>query len=69
MIEELLMMQSTRDDMSGNWNGDIFDMDEEKKNGQLNFSLRHELKRTSFCSSLMMILFIVRLLMKKETDL
>jgi hypothetical protein len=63
MIEELLMMQSTRDDMSGNWNGDIFDMDdEEKKNGQLNFSLVHKSKETSFCSSLMMILFIVRLL-------
>ena len=42
MIEELLMMQSTRDDMSGNWNGEILDMDEgeeEKKNGQLNFWL------------------------------
>jgi hypothetical protein len=63
MIEELLMMQSTRDDMSGNWNGDIFDMDdEEKKNGQLNFSFVHKSKETSFCSSLMMILFIVRLL-------
>jgi hypothetical protein len=31
MIEELLMMQSTRDDMSGNWNGDILDMDDRKK--------------------------------------
>ncbi len=40
------MMQSIRDDMSGNWNGDIFDMDDgkKKKNGQLNFSLIHKTK-------------------------
>ncbi len=44
MIKELLMMQSIRDDMSGNWNGDIFDMDDGKKNGQLNFSLIHKTK-------------------------
>jgi hypothetical protein len=46
MIKELLMMQSIRDDMSGNWNGDIFDMDDgkKKKNGQLNFSLIHKTK-------------------------
>jgi hypothetical protein len=55
MIEELLMMQSTRDDMSGNWNGEILDMDE-GKNGQLNFSVQH---KSSFWSSLMMILFII----------
>jgi hypothetical protein len=47
-------------------NGEILDMDEgkrkEKKNGQLNFSLVHksnEKQKISFCSSLMMILFIV----------
>ncbi len=34
--------QSTRDDMSGNWNGEILDMNEGKsKNDRLNFSLRH----------------------------
>jgi hypothetical protein len=65
MIKELLMMQSIRDDMSGNWNGDIFDMDDgkKKKNGQLNFSLIHKTKekktRARFCLPLMMILFIV----------
>jgi hypothetical protein len=32
--------QSTRDDMSGNWNGEILDMDEgKKKNDQLNLSV------------------------------
>ena len=38
--------QSTRDDMSGNWNGEILDMDEEReKNDQSICSLVHDALR------------------------